>query len=163
HFVLEDSSNAAIPGTLFETTVTANGNYDTPPATVNLGAGTYHWVVSFSGDANNAAPPGVTDEAFTVTPASPTLTTTILQPTGACHAGAFTVLRRPPRSARFPYTTLFRSHFVLEDSSNAAIPGTLFETTVTANGNYDTPPAPVSLGAGTYHWVVSFSGDANNA
>src|SRR5262249_58302298 len=80
-FVLVNSSNAAISGTFFSTAVTANGDYDTPPVTVNLGAGTYHWVVSFTGDANNAAPPAVTDQAFTVTPASPTLTTTILHPT----------------------------------------------------------------------------------
>ena len=58
--------------------MSADGNYDTTPAPVSLAVGTYHWVVSFSGDANNAKPPDVTNETFTVGKASPALTTTCL-------------------------------------------------------------------------------------
>src|SRR5262249_54730277 len=115
-FVLEDSSNAAIAGTSFSTTVSANGNFDTPATTVSLATGTYHWVVSFSGDANNAAPPAVTDEAFTVGKASPALTTTILQPTGAVAAGDVTVQDRATIAGGFnPTGTLT---FELVSSNN---------------------------------------------
>jgi uncharacterized repeat protein (TIGR01451 family) len=161
-FVLEDASNAAIAGTSFSTAVSANGSYDTPPEPVSLGAGTYHWVVSFSGDANNAAPPAVTNETFTVGKASPTLITTILQPTAAVTAGNVTVQDQATLSGGSLYTGAGTLDFVLEDASNAAIAGTSFSTSVSADGSYNTPAAPVSLGAGTYHWVVSFSGDANN-
>src|SRR5262249_23201589 len=147
----------------FSIPVSGNGNYDTPAATVSLGAGAYHWVVLYTGDANNAAPPAVTDEAFTVAKASPTLTTAILQPTGAVAAGAVTVQDRATLAGGALYTGLGTLNFVLEDSSNAAIAGTSFLTAVSANGSFDTNPATVSLGAGTYHWVVSFTGDAHNA
>jgi hypothetical protein len=163
NFVLEDSSNAAIPGTSFLAAVSDNGSFDTTPATVSLGAGTYHWVVSFTGDANNAEPPAVTDETFTVGKASPALTTTILQPTGAVAAGDVTVQDRATLSGGALFTGLGTLNFVLEDSSNAAITGTSFSTPVSDNGSFDTPATTVSLAGGTYHWVVSFTGDANNA
>src|SRR5262249_27307303 len=136
NFVLEDSSNAAIAGTSFSTTVSANGNFDTPATLVSLATGTYHWVVSFSGDANNAAPPDVTNEAFTVGKASPALTTTILQPTGAVTAGAVTVQDRATIAGGFnPTGTLT---FELVSSNNRLRAGTSFSITVSGNGNYDT-------------------------
>src|SRR5262249_36768530 len=161
NFVLKDSSNATIAGTSFSTTVSANGNFDTPATLVSLATGTYHWVVSFTGEANNAAPPAVTNEAFTVGKANPARTTTILQPTGAVAAGDVTVQDRATIAGGFnPTGTLT---FELVNSNNQVIPGTSFLTTVSANGSYDTTPATVSLGAGTYHWVVLYTGDANNA
>jgi hypothetical protein len=162
-FVLEDASNAAIAGTLYPTTVSADGNYDTPVSTVNLAAGTYHWVVSYSGDANNNAPPAVTNETFTVGKASPTLTTAIVQPTAAVAAGNVMVQDQATLSGGSLYTGAGALSFVLEDASNAAIAGTSYSTSVSAGGSYDTTAATVSLGAGTYHWMVSYSGDANNA
>src|SRR5262249_20858475 len=144
-------------------TVTAYAHFDPPPVSLTLGPGTPHCLASFSGDANNAAPPPVTDEAFVVSPATPALTTTILQPAGPVTAGAVTVQDRATLSGGAGDTGAGTLNFVLEDSSNAAITGTSFSTTVSANGNYGTTPATVRLAAGTYHWVVSFSGDANNA
>jgi uncharacterized repeat protein (TIGR01451 family) len=162
-FVLDDAAGNPVPGTLFSTTVSGNGDYHTTPATVSLGAGTYHWVVSFSGDANNAAPPAVTDETFTVGKASPALTTTILQPTAAVAAGNVMVQDQATLSGGSLYTGAGTLSFVLDDAAGNPVPGTSSSTTVSADGSYDTPPATVSLAAGTYHWVVSFSGDANNA
>ena len=65
---------------------------------VSLATGSYHWVVSATGDANNNAPPDVTNETFAVGKASPTLSTTILPPSDAVTAGSVTV-RTGPRSA----------------------------------------------------------------
>jgi hypothetical protein len=162
-FVLEDGTNAAVAGTSFSTAVSADGSYDTPVATVSLAVRTYHWVVSFSGDANNAAPPNVTNETFTVGKASPTLTTTILQPTAAVTAGNVTVQDQATLSGGSLYTGTGTLDFVLDDAGGNPVPGMSYSTAVLANGDYDTPAAPVSLGAGTYHWVVTYSGDANNA
>src|SRR3989441_5669628 len=50
----------------------------------------------------------------------------------------FLMIRRPPRSTLFPYTTLFRS-----------------------NGTYPSSAVPVVL-AGTYRWIASYTGDGNN-
>src|SRR5258708_17539268 len=41
----------------------------------------------------------------------------------------FLMIRRPPRSTLFPYTTLFRSHVILENDANvAALAEALFGT-----------------------------------
>ena len=159
-FVLDDASNNPIAGTSSSKNVTANGNYDTTATIVSLGAGTYHWVVSYTGDANNNKPADVTNETFTVGKASPTLDTTILSPTTTVTAGNVTVQDRATIAGGFsPTGTL---SFVLDDASNNPIAGTSSSKNVTANGNYDTTATIVSLGAGTYHWVVSYTGDANN-
>src|SRR5262249_42084194 len=136
-FVLEDSGNVVIAGTSFSTAVSANGNYDTTPVTVGLAAGTYHWVVSFSGDANNAAPPVVTDEAFTVGKASPALTTTILLSTGTVAVGP--VLDRDRATITGGFNPTGTLTFELDSSSNQLIPGTSFSIPVSGDGNYDTP------------------------
>jgi uncharacterized repeat protein (TIGR01451 family) len=162
-FVLQDSSNQPVAGTAFTTAVTAAGDFDTPAVPVTLGAGTYHWEVSFSGDANNAAPPAVTNESFVVSQATPDLSTSILQPTGPVTAGAVTVRDRATLTGGSLFTGDGALDFVLVNSSNAAISGTFFTTAVSGNGDYDTPAVSVNLSADTYHWVVSFSGDANNA
>src|SRR5205807_4049964 len=47
--------------------VSANGEYETPPGASPTAAGTYHWVATYSGDANNkAASSGCADEPVTV-------------------------------------------------------------------------------------------------
>src|SRR3712207_8162558 len=59
------------------------------------------------------------------------------------------MIRRPPRSTLFPYTTLFRSNEVTTGLQPVAVSG---------NGDYEsgnfTPTAP-----GTFYWVASYSGD----
>src|SRR5260370_142940 len=55
------------------------------------------------------------------------------------------MIRRPPRSTLFPYTTLFRS-----DRG----PG---------NATYETPKGATIGSVGTYHWVAYYSGDHNNS
>src|SRR5256885_11549576 len=47
------------------------------------------------------------------------------------------MIRRPPRSTLFPYPTLFRSE-------------------------YATPHGASPTQAGTYYWVATYSGEANN-
>ena len=90
-------------------------------------------MVSYSGDANNVAPPAVTNETFTVGKASPTLTTTILQPIVAVAAGNVTVEDRATIAGGFnPTGTLT---FELDSSNNQLIPGTSFSTTVSGNGD----------------------------
>src|SRR5205807_1400839 len=66
----------------------------------------------------------------------------------------FFMLRRPPKSPLFPYTTLFRS--LLATSSEVT-----FGTTATS-GWYDLPfPSAVPLSAGTY-WIGLIDGATSN-
>src|SRR3989441_853272 len=142
-----------------------DGEYSTPQGASPTQAGTYYWVASYSGDANNKeATSGCADEPVLIAQAQPAIATTQDPPSGTvgesfkdkaklsglfgAHAGGsiswklysnkscdaseggvlayegpvifFLMIRRPPRSTLFPYTTLFRS------------------------------------------WVASYSGDANN-
>ena len=112
-------------------------------------------MVSFTGDANNTAPPDVTTETFTVGKASPTLKTTILSPTGVVTAGNVTVQDRATIAAASAFTG-WHLNFKLEDASNNVITGTTSSKNVTANGNYDTTATIVSLArAPTTGWSPS--------
>ena len=44
-------------------TVTGNGAYPSAPGFAPTAAGTYRWIASYSGDANNAATAGLCDDA----------------------------------------------------------------------------------------------------
>src|SRR3989441_699057 len=67
------------------------------------------------------------------------------------------MIRRPPRSTLFPYTTLFRSN-----NATCALPGTpAGSALVSGDGTYPSSAAPV-VRAGTYRWIASYSGDVNN-
>src|SRR2546425_1268967 len=67
------------------------------------------------------------------------------------------MIRRPPRSTLFPYTTLFRSN-----NATCALPGTpAGSALVSGDGTYPSSAVPVVL-AGTYRWIASYSGDVNN-
>src|SRR5438132_737441 len=61
---------------------------------VSLPTALFPYTTLFRSDANNNAPPDVTNEVFSVGKASPTLATTILQPSGPVTAGNVTVQDR---------------------------------------------------------------------
>src|SRR2546426_482859 len=108
------------------------------------------------------------------------------------NAAVFLMIRRPPRSALFPYTTLFRSttasgsvaaggsvndvaHLTLGTNPTGTITFTLYgpndaTCTVVAfkdgkplSGNADSSSSSfTAIPAGTYRWIASYSGDLNN-
>ena len=117
--------------------------------TVSLATGSYHWVVSATGDANNNAPPNVTTETFTVGKASPTLDTTILQPSGGVTAGGVTVQDRATIGGGFSPTGTLTFDLFTGTSGGSAVTGTHFTTAYAGDGNYDTTPVTVSLATGT--------------
>jgi hypothetical protein len=117
-----------------------------------------------SADGNNlTASDNGSNETTVVSPASPTLSTTILAPTTTTvTAGNVTVQDRATISAGFSPTGTLTFDLFTGSSGGSAVAGTHFTITVAGNANYDTTPVSVSLAAGTYHWVVSYTGDANN-
>src|SRR2546425_2901315 len=68
------------------------------------------------------------------------------------------MIRRPPRSTLFPYTTLFRS-----GPNDATCTVVAFTDTKLVSGNADyTSSSFTAIQAGTYRWIASYSGDLNN-
>jgi hypothetical protein len=150
--------------------VNGGGTYGNASYTATR-SGTYFWIASYSGDANNAAVSGTCGEASetsVVGKATPTLTTTAtgaqlpagttisdtadltgLNP-GAGGSVTFTVYGPLDLDAANSCTTVFAMRVV-------ALP------TVGAAGTATVPSGAVTVSAaGKYLWVASYSGDADN-
>src|SRR5256885_7789240 len=67
--------------------VSGDGDYETPAGAAPAAAGTYYWVASYSGDANNeGVSSGCADEPVVVGPAAPSIKTTQLPGSGVVGA-----------------------------------------------------------------------------
>src|SRR5438132_1585448 len=145
--------------------VSGNGDYSTPAGSSPTQAGTYYWVASYSGDDHNSAPMNCCDtEPVLIGQASTSIETTQTPPAGIVGAtfkdtSSIARLFRS-RPARFPYTTLFRSKTC--SSSEGGLIASDGPVAVSGNGDYSTPAGSSPTQAGTYYWVASYSGDANN-
>jgi hypothetical protein len=141
--------------------VTANGNFTSQSFdTTTSGAGSYHWIAHYSGDANNKAADGACladNENTAVGKITPALATT---------AGPGTTLGgRVTDTAHLsggvnPTGTIT---FVLYDNPNCSgtPAATVANGAINGNGDYSSPPVTPTA-VGEYHWVASYSGDANN-
>jgi uncharacterized repeat protein (TIGR01451 family) len=142
--------------------VSGNGNYTTPNGFAIQNAGTYYWVASFSGDANNNAFTSLcNDEPVVVAKNSPAIVTTQQPAAGAIGA---TFKDKAALSGGLNYDGTGSITFKLYSAANCG--GSVLDTekvnAIGANGNYTTPNGVQLNSAGTYYWVASFSGDANN-
>src|SRR2546422_152254 len=135
-FTLYGPNDATCTVVAFTDTKPVSGNADyTSSSFTAIQAGTYRWIASYSGGLNNnaAGPTACADaaEAVEVTKASPALSTTA---SGSVLAFFFLMIRRPPRSALFPYTTLFRSLYGPNDATCTVV---AFTDTKPVSGNAD--------------------------
>ncbi len=152
-----DASCAAAPA--YEATVAVSGNGAYSPPGFAPVAGTYRWVVGYTGDGNNdpaSLPCGSANQTSTVGKASPSLSglassaavgsliTDSATLSGGVGAGGQLVFRAyGPGDA---------------DCSDTAA----YEATVAVNGNGTYSPPGFAPPRGTYRWTVEYSGDANN-
>jgi hypothetical protein len=139
-------------------TVNGDGTFTTPMGFLPLAAGTYQWVATYSGDANNnGADSGFGNEPETVTPASPSVTTnpgpTVVFGSGVPLTDTATL------SGGFMPTGMIT--FVLRAPDNTTIVD-VETVTVNGDGTYTTPTGFVPTTTGTYQWKASYGGDANN-
>ena len=164
-FRLYGSEDATCSATVaFQSTVTVNGDGTaTSEAFSPSSPGTYRWVASYAGDAHNDPAAGACDdpgENVTVTKASPSITTNASPtvPLGGAMTDAATLTGEINPTGG---SVTFRLYGPGGTSCSGA---TVFESTVAINGDGSaTSAAFTATAAGTYRWIASYSGDANNA
>jgi hypothetical protein len=141
--------------------ITANGTVASAEFATNE-ARTYLWTATFSGDANNkevSSPCG--GEASAVAKATPSIATTQQPASGTLGAtfkdaatigGLFGAKPGGSITWKLYNNSKCEGAAVASDGSVA----------VSANGAYGTPSGAAPSAAGTYYWVATYSGDANN-
>jgi uncharacterized repeat protein (TIGR01451 family) len=140
--------------------VAGNGDYVSNPFTTAT-AGTYRWIANYGGDANNDATANVcnaTNESVVITQAHPTIAT--LATEGGAQ-GALIHDTATVSGAFNPSGTVTFSLYGIADPSCSGTPVFTSTVAIASNGTATsgTFAAPTS---GTYHWIASYSGDANN-
>jgi hypothetical protein len=148
-------------------TVNGNGVYNTPagftlPSSGPV-TGTYQLNASYSGDANNnpADDENAPDEQVTITAVTPAISTTANPSTG--HFG--TVLQDSANLTggyNPTGTIVFKLYAPGVDPTVG--PAAYTENVVVTNGNstYSTTKGFATTSTGTWQWVASYGGDANN-
>ncbi len=139
-----------------------NGGVATSAAYATLAVGTYHWIATYNGDANNATVAGACSDAnenVVVTPAHPTIATV------ATESGIQGDLISDTATVSGGFNPSGTVTFSLYGSADPNCTGTpIFTSTVPLGSNgIATSGTFAAPGSGTYHWIASYSGDANNA
>jgi uncharacterized repeat protein (TIGR02543 family) len=154
-FRLYDNPNGSGSPVFTDSELLVNGSATSAPYTPTT-PGTYYWVATYSGDANNnAVSSGSADEPVT-TKVWPTISTQQLPsstPVGSAIADTATL-----SSTYNPSGTVT---FNLYDNPNAT-GSPLFTDTEPVSIVYATSAPYTPTTPGTYYWVASYSGDANN-
>ncbi len=148
----------------FTATVAVNGaGTYTSPAFTPVALGVYNIVASYSGDAGNSPVKTACDdpaETVVVGPAQPTISTTA--------SPSVPVQGNLSDAATLPgaFNPTGSVTFALFGPNDPTCTGTAVFTSTVPVGTGAITSAPfttVEGGVGTYHWIASYSGDANNA
>jgi hypothetical protein len=169
-FAVYDNASCAVGGgglisTLGPVTVASGTVPDSPDWTATGTAGTYYFVASYSGDANDqAAASGCGAEPITVTQNAPTISTQLSATSVAIGSTAYDTALLSGASANAGGSLTYR---VYDNATCTSTGGGLITTlgpvTVTNGAVPDSPDWTATGTAGTYYFVASYSGDANNA
>jgi uncharacterized repeat protein (TIGR01451 family) len=143
--------------------INVNGDYPTPNGVKLNNAGTYYWVASFTGDNyNNGATTGCNDEKVTVPPAMPRIVTA-QQPSSGNVADTYKDTATLSHGVNYVGTGSINFKLYSAAGCGGSVLGNETVTGVTKDDVYSTASGARLNSAGTYYWVASFSGDANNA
>ena len=156
--VYSGASCAGLVATLGPVTVT-NGVVPNSPDWTPTNAGTDYFVASYSGDANNApSESGCAAEAVTVSPNAPTVSTQLSLTTVTLGGTVYDAATLAGATTSAGGTVTYR---VYSGATCSGLITTLGPLTVT-NGSVPNSPTWTATSAGTYYFVASYSGDANN-
>jgi hypothetical protein len=164
-FTLYGPDDATCAGPVIFTNVKAvsgNGSYASDPFTANL-VGTYRWIAAYSGDPNNNPVSGAcndANESVVVTADSPTMTTNA---SAAITLGGTVTDTATLLNGTLPTGSITFRLYGPDDATCANAPVfTSSAVAVNGNGSYVSAPAYQPTAIGTYRWIASYSGDANN-
>jgi hypothetical protein len=139
-----------------------NGIYGSGPVTPTA-VGTYHWLATYSGDTGNAAagPGSCSDpsEAVTITLAQPGLSTNA---SGGVTVGGSVSDSAAVAGGSSPTGTVTFKLYGPADPGCGMSPVFTSSPVPLSGGTASSGSFTTNL-AGTYHWIASYSGDANNA
>ncbi len=144
--------------------VSGNGTYTSAPGYTATAVGTYRWIASYSGDAANVAVAGACNDAnenVTITTATPALVTTASA--GGPIGTVLTDQAALSGAANPTGSITFRLYGPNDASCTGAPVFTSNAIAVSGNGTYTSAPGYTATALGTYRWIASYSGDANNA
>src|SRR5207245_1145935 len=157
----DNHCGSAVAGPIAETL--SGGKASIPDAAkVVPNAGTYYWVATYSGDANNkAAVSGCADEPVAIGQATPSIETTQNPAQGIVGASFKDKAKLAGAFGEHVGGTI---SFKLYDNNSCegAPVASDGPVAVSANGEYESPHGASPTASGTYYWVATYSGDANN-
>ena len=140
--------------------VSGNGTYSTSAGFTTVAAGTYHWIATYSGDANNDSVSSICANEAVVIRAPLTISTTPNPTSGPVG----TVLNdcAALSGGVNPTGTIAFKLFGVNDQTCSGAPIFTNTVPVSGSGTYCTSAGFTTVEAGTYHWIATYSGDANN-
>ncbi len=163
-FTLYSDATCSSTAVVFTDSKPVSGNGDYTSASFTVNAGTYHWVASYSGDANNAAagPTACSDaaEAVTIRQAQALLGTV---PTPTSGTVGVTLNDGATLSGASPTGSIVFQLFDPDQSSCTGTPRFTQTVSVSGNATYNTTGGFVTDKAGTWRWTANYSGDVNNS
>jgi hypothetical protein len=139
----------------FSHSVSGDGTY-TSPSYTPTSPGIYRWIASYSGDGNNLSTAGSCNDPGEQ---SPVLSLVTSAPPSASVGDTITDTATLSGGAGPTGTITWRLY---SDPGCTSLVDTVVAN-VHGNGSYSTSPGYTTTAAGTYHWVATYSGDANNA
>ncbi|MBE7524361.1 MAG: IPTL-CTERM sorting domain-containing protein [Burkholderiales bacterium] len=143
--------------------VNGNGNYGPSNAYAPTAPGNYYWIASYSGDANNSAVDGTcgaTGETVTISKGAPKIVTSATA--GPVKLGASISDQATLSDGVNPTGSITFVAYGPNDAACATPVFTSNAVAVNGNGVYNSAPAFTPTAVGTYRWIASYSGDANN-
>src|SRR3989442_1477950 len=140
--------------------VSGNGDYTSASYTANQ-AGTYRWVASYSGDANNNIAATSCNDAKERKSVAKAKRAVLSTPRTSKKKGGSISDTAHLVSGTNPTGTITFNLYGLDDATCGG--AVIFSSTVPVSGNGDYSSASYTANvAGTYRWTASYSGDANN-
>jgi uncharacterized repeat protein (TIGR01451 family) len=144
----------------------ANGKDYPSPQIVVTAAGTYHWIASYDGDANNVGTTtacGAPNENPIVNARETSLTTNaggpyVLGSNGAVALSDVAHLTGGTSAAGGTITFMLFS----DNACSTQVGGDVTTAVNGANGKDYTSPSITVNAPGTYYWIANYSGDTNN-
>ncbi|HUZ14672.1 MAG TPA: hypothetical protein VMU72_00665 [Gaiellaceae bacterium] len=156
-FRLYDNSTAT-GSPLYTDTEPLSAGSATSAGYATTATATYYWVATYNGDTDNGtAASGPADEPVTVTTATPSISTT--QQPASVKVGSSIADQATVTGGENPTGTVTLDLYANPDGTGTAL---FADTEPLANGSA-TSASYITTRAGTYYWVATYNGDANNS